>query len=414
MRRYATMTDRRRDSHARPRVSGTGTRVTTGRTGRMRVQTSSPSGRTTSTGRAVRGIGGRRRQAPLVARLGLSLAVVALGVLVYTTATGGVGTLVAAFGQGVSSALGQITASPTPAPSIVVATDSPVIVAPVKAYTNAAAVDLQVVIPADVAGSVTATLRVYVALPGQDPAPITEVPVGASTAMTVPVQLTDGQNDFSASIVKQGVESPRSLSVTYILDTDPPKITLTSPKDKASVTTDTIVLTGTTQAGSAIVARNEANGTSVTGTASTKDGSFSLILPLVAGPNGIRITATDPAGNAADLIISITQGSGTLTATLTASQYRIKVSSPPSAIQFTVLVTDPKGAPVDGATAFFTVQLPGLAPVSSSLVTGGDGRATFTVPINGTLTVGSGQATVLVKHPAYGQTTARTALTFVQ
>jgi hypothetical protein len=77
-------------------------------------------------------------------------------------------------------------------------------------------------------------------------------------------------------------------------------------------------------------------------------------------------------------------------------------------------VTDPKGDPLAGARAFFTLQIPGLAPISNELITGIDGRAIFTTPLVGTLERGGGVATVLVTHDEYGESTDRVTLTFVK
>jgi hypothetical protein len=77
-----------------------------------------------------------------------------------------------------------------------------------------------------------------------------------------------------------------------------------------------------------------------------------------------------------------------------------------------VHVTDPAGLPLAGATAFFTLQIPGLAPISNEAVTSVDGRAVFTTALVGTLTQGGGIGTVLVTHELYGQSTDRVTLTF--
>ena len=75
---------------------------------------------------------------------------------------------------------------------------------------------------------------------------------------------------------------------------------------------------------------------------------------------------------------------------------------------------DPDGNPLPNATAFFTLQIPGLAPISNEFVTNDNGRATFTTPLVGTLSTGSGQGTVLVSHELYGESTDRVELTFVK
>ena len=99
---------------------------------------------------------------------------------------------------------------------------------------------------------------------------------------------------------------------------------------------------------------------------------------------------------------------------LRASLYRISVSHHPSSLQLTVVVTDPSGKPLPGARAFFTLQIPGLAPISNEVFTGVDGRAIFTTPLVGPISKGGGAATVLVTHDVYGESTDRVTLTFVK
>ena len=82
----------------------------------------------------------------------------------------------------------------------------------------------------------------------------------------------------------------------WVLDTDPPVIKLSSPKDGAMVNRKAVTLQGRTQGRSTLNARNRKTGDSIGGTAAA-DGTFSLSLPIAGGTNPIRLTATDPAGN---------------------------------------------------------------------------------------------------------------------
>ena len=99
---------------------------------------------------------------------------------------------------------------------------------------------------------------------------------------------------------------------------------------------------------------------------------------------------------------------------LRASLYTISVKHHPSSLQLVVVVLDPSGDPIAGARAFFTLQIPGLAPISNELVTGADGRATFTTPLVGELSTGGGVGTVLVTDETYGEGTDRVTLNFVK
>jgi hypothetical protein len=231
--------------------------------------------------------------------------------------------------------------------------------------------------------------------------------------MTVPFDLTRGRNDISATLFRGAQESEPSPIVTWILDLDPPKITVTSPKNGAAITDQEVTIKGTTQAGTTLVARNDGNGTSIS-SVSGKDGSFAFGLPLAPGSNAIHIAGTDPAGNVGETTLTLLQGSGEMGVSLSASTTRISVSKPPDALQLVVFVTDPAGAPLPGATAFFTVLIPGLAPISKEVTTSPDGRALFTTALVGSMLKGPGTATVEVSHELYGQSTGRVALTFVK
>jgi hypothetical protein len=112
--------------------------------------------------------------------------------------------------------------------------------------------------------------------------------------------------------------------------------------------------------------------------------------------------------------IKLTAGSAKMSVRLSASSYRISVAKHPAQLQLVVLVTDPSGTALPGARAFFTLQIPGLAPISNELTTGADGRAVFTTPLVGQLTTGGGLGTVLVSADPYGTSSDRVTLTFVK
>lgn len=353
-----------------------------------------------------------KRTLPLPARIVLGVAVSALGVVVFAAATGGIGSLVSALGASFGGFFDEILATPSPSASGVVVVDSPIITPPSEPYTNQPTVDLDISLPEDVAGNSAAAVRIYLTLEGQSPTLIKQAPVGPTTRLIVPVDLTAGRNDFSATIVEGESESESSPVITFILDLDPPTINATSPKEGETINADTVTIAGTTQGRSSISARNEANAISVVGTAES-DGSFSVSLPLEPGPNGIHVVVTDPAGNAAELIRNVVRGSGSLTATLSASAYRIATSGLPATIQLVVLVTDPNGQPLEGASVTFTLTVPGIPPLTFDTATAGDGRATFSTTLPQGVTAGAGNATVLVTTTSFGSTSDQRTITIV-
>ncbi|MBI2781979.1 MAG: hypothetical protein HYX55_09325 [Chloroflexi bacterium] len=396
------MTTRRGSSHVRPRPPSSGRR--------QPVKVAAPDRRRV---REHRGIDARRRRPPLATRTLLALSIVILAAVAFVAASGGVGPVLSSLGSTIGSAFGRLTATPQPSATEVIATDSPSIASPAQPYTNIKTIDLSVSIPAEVVGDPTAKVRLYLTLAGLQAAPVVDVPVGTTSRMSIPFELTAGRNDISATLFRGGEESDQSPIVTYILDQDPPKITITSPKNGAAVDAPDVSVKGTTQANTSLVVLNAGNGTSISVIAA-KDGTFEFGLSLGPGTNDITITGTDPAGNVGTAKLKLIQGSAKMTVRLSASSYRISVAKRPASIQLVALVTDPSGAPLAGASAFFTLQIPGLAPISNSLVTGSDGRAVFTTPLVGSLTTGGGLGTVLVTSDVYGTSTSRVTLTFVK
>jgi hypothetical protein len=395
------MTTRRGSSHVRPRPPSSG---------RQPVKVAQPDRRRV---RSYRGLDARRKRPPLATRTLLALSVIILAGAAFVAASGGIGPVLASLGAGFTSAFGRLTATPVPTATESIPTDSPRIASPQQPYTNAGTVDLSVSVPIEVVGDPAAKVRIYLALAGLEAAPVVDVPVGTTSRMTIPFELTPGRNDISATLFRGDVESDQSPIVTYILDQEPPKITVTSPKNGAAIDTPEVTIKGTTQAGTSLVALNAGNGTSIASVAA-KDGTFEFGLPLAPGTNEIKITGTDPAGNVGSGTLKLLQGSREMGVRLTASSYRISVSRHPASLQLVVHVTDPSGDALAGARAFFTLQIPGLAPISNGLVTGGDGRAVFTTPLVGTLTTGGGLGTVLVTSDLYGTSTDRVTLTFVK
>lgn len=343
----------------------------------------------------------------------LALSVVLLAGAALLAASGGIGPALSSLAGGFGGAIDRLTATPVPTDLSRPPTEAPRIAMPQQPFTNQPTVDLNVTVPPEVVGDRAAKVRIYLALEGLEAVAIAIAPVGPTIRLTVPMELTAGRNDFSATLVRGSQESDHSPIVTWFFDQDPPRITVTAPRDGASIDRSTANLEGSTQAGTTLVALNATNGASVN-TVAARDGSFEIALPLASGANAIEISGTDPAGNQGETSLTLIQGSTDMRVRLRASANRISVARHPSALQLTVLVTDPSGNPLPGAHAFFTLQIPGLAPISNELVTAIDGRAIFTTALVGTLTQGGGVGTVFVTHADYGESTDRVTLTFVK
>ncbi len=387
----------------------------TGRPTPKRVRPVAPSAARLSRHRTIE----RRKGLPPGVQILLGAAIVMLGAVVLFAGVGKVGPILAAAVRGLGGIASNVvtpTVSATPLPSGAVS-DAPMIVAPSQQYTNNSAIEITLKVPGSVAGQTGYTCRLWVTLPNAEAVIATEVPVGATTQLKIPdVALAEGPNSFQASIVGPGGESVLSTPVTWILDTTKPSVKITSPANNASITQATVLVKGKTQANSDVRIANGANGAATTTTADTT-GVFSGTVAVAAGSNVLTVTATDPAGNTNAATVTVTRGTGQLRAVLTGTTYRFTVAKLPKNVTFTVVVTGPDGRRVGGASALFTITVPGLQPIVSGVfLTDSSGTAAFatTIPapsLPGTGT-GSGLASVLVTLPdGVTTTTARQVLT---
>jgi Glucodextranase, domain B len=346
---------------------------------------------------------------PFIGRLILALGLVALGLGVLYVGMGGLGKVVGAMGSTVGGFVEGVTATATPRVSVVPISDAPTIAAPEEPYTTAESTDLTITVPSDVTGDASYKLRIYLALKDQAPAPIDEVPI-AGPITIVPVTLTKGVNDFTVTIVGPSGESDPSPVVRFVLDTVPPKITIQSPKNGATVNRKSVTIKGKTQGRTTLIARNAANGASITADA-LGDGTFSLTIALAGGVNAITIDGTDPAGNVSQAKLTIKRGTGKLTVSLSASDYQIKRSSLPEAIKLTAIANDPDGRALAGADVTFTLSIPGIPTVTLEGKTSSKGAATFKTTIPKGADVGQGSATVLVSSSDFGSAEDYTVIT---
>jgi hypothetical protein len=351
---------------------------------------------------------------PLYLRILMVVAVVALGGIIVFAGVGVLSKVVASISSSFSDAISQVTSTPSPSPSELIAPNAPTLTLPAESYTNQPTVDLTGTVPQAYIGQEGVTIQVYRQVQGDSVKALTEIPVGQTAGFTVPgVTLGKGSNIFTATLKAAGGESPPSKPVTYVLDTAKPKIAISSPAKDGVVNGKTVTIVGKTQARSALVANNGTNHAVITGKAGD-DGAFKLILAIAPGPNAIQIAATDPAGNLGTIVINVSRGGGALQAKITASSYRFIRSHLPDDIILSVLVTDPDGHPVDGARVTFTLTIPGVTPIVQSLSTDGTGRARWKTAVPGGASLGQGVAAVLVETDAFGTTTAQTFLTIAK
>jgi hypothetical protein len=361
----------------------------------------------------------RRRGIPLPLKAVLAATIALLGLVIVMLVAGQVGPFVSSVVKGFGGFISQIgvaVASPavTEAPLV---PDAPTIEPPDSPYTNEDTVDITVNVPTTVTGKAGYTVRLYVTLPDKDPEVIAEAPVGKTAVQVLTdIKLAVGRNDIEAAIAGPGGESEHSAISTWVLDQSKPKVSVISPKNNAQIAKDKdkVTIKGKSQPRAEIRVQNTANGAVAT-TKASKDGLWTVVIALDNGPNAITVTAVDPAGNTNTTTLNLRKGSGKLTAVLTGSAYRFKASKLPRKITLEVVVSDANGRKLKGATALFTISVPGIeAIVSGEVQTDAQGHAAFTTNIPSGAMAGSGLATVLITTDNGGTVTDRQVLTITE
>lgn len=349
----------------------------------------------------------------MIVRIGMLAGMLALGAGVLYLGVGGLGFVAGGIGSTLGGFVANVTSTPSPRPTQATIVDAPSLQQPTEPYTSEPIVDLVVTVPSGLAGDPDLRIRVYLALPDQPPTAIKEAPLADGLKTVIPIELTDGINDFSVTIVGPAGESDTSAVVRYVLDKAPPKITVASPKNNAIVNGNAVTIKGKTQARTTLLARNEANGSSIAGTAES-DGTFTLSLALSTGVNKITITGTDPAGNVTETKLSYRRGSGKLTVTLSASSYEIKRSRLPESVTLYATATDPDGRALAGADVTFTLSMPGIPTVTIDTKTSATGRASFKTEIPKGADIGQGSAAVRISADGLGSTQDFTVISIVR
>ncbi len=326
--------------------------------------------------------------------LGVAMLVVGGNLLV-----GVMGHVAKAFDNAISHVSSQPPATVAPSG---VALDTPVLDAPDHGgYTQGPTVLLSGSVPSAAIGQTGYKVRVYVVAKDGTKSQVAEVDIGATTHFDTPaITLVEGPNVFVASLVTPSSEGQPSPEVTYTLDTQAPKLTVSSPANNRLLAGSSVPVSGTSDPGATVTIRNYQSignglGTDVVGS----DGRFAITVGLVAGSNTIYLTATDQAGNTTEKQLTVWRSLGQMKANFSVDPSKFRAASS-TTLKLTVYATAEDGSPMAGAAVVFTVLVDGLSPITKDgLTTNAKGVATWQVTISGA-TPGPGTATVYVTSSA--------------
>jgi len=150
---------------------------------------------------------------------------------------------------------------------------------------------------------------------GTDAAPAASVELDEGSQTTVTAKnRPESEDDFDVVDIKdetldsfwfrfnQEKDAEFAARIKGESDTDEPTLKVTTPKDGAETSNETIEVAGTTDVSATV----EVNGKPV----DNELGKFSTTVTLKEGDNEIVVTATDAAGNEAELTITVTRTKG--------------------------------------------------------------------------------------------------------
>lgn len=135
----------------------------------------------------------------------------------------------------------------------------------------------------------------------------TAITGGYEFSYTPSTALADGSHTIAFNAKDNDGNAAAQKTVTFVVDTVAPTLTITSPNDNIKVNQATCVVSGTTNDATSSPVSVTINGTSATVGA---DGSFSKSITLNEGTNTITIVAIDSAGKSTTVTRTVTLDTG--------------------------------------------------------------------------------------------------------
>nr|WP_281349719.1 S8 family peptidase [Ornithinibacillus caprae] len=167
--------------------------------------------------------------------------------------------------------------------------DEPVITSPADGFiTNDAAVTVE--------GSASPTTTLNLLNNGEE---VGSAEIGDDGSFAIDVELTEGENEFTAVSIVNGEEAKESEAVTMTLDTQAPELTIDNPVDGDKTNRETVTVEGS-------ISDEHLDSVTVNGQEATvSDGAYSKRIILDEGENVIEVVATDLAGNVTTETVTI-------------------------------------------------------------------------------------------------------------
>ncbi len=136
----------------------------------------------------------------------------------------------------------------------------------------------------------------------------TAITGGYRCSYVIPSALSDGSHTIKCDALDYDGNAATQRGVTFIVDTVPPALSVTSPVNNLVTNSKTITLSGKTSdaTSSPVLLTVKLNSGSAQTVDVGSDGAFSKTLTLTEGANTILVTATDSAGKTTSITRTVT------------------------------------------------------------------------------------------------------------
>lgn len=131
----------------------------------------------------------------------------------------------------------------------------------------------------------------------------TAITNGYSVTYTPVVALDDGDHTVTIDCSDNDGNAATTKSTSYVIDTVPPALNVTSPEDNSITNNPSCVVAGTTNDAMSSPVTLTVNGKAVT---VGSGGAFSTTVTLTEGANTITVVATDSAGKSSTVVRRVT------------------------------------------------------------------------------------------------------------
>ena len=216
-----------------------------------------------------------------------------------------------------------------------------------------------------------------------------------------PLELQEGENEFTAWLDGPGGAGPTSEPVVITVDRTKPMLKVGRPRENQRVPTATVEVAGRSEPDADVEVETPSISSVPRPVTVRPDGTFDLTVKLAVGDNRIKVVAMDPVGNRESIVRHVIRKEGRRAVEVQVKPPKLLISRLPRPLRIVAVVTDEASERVAGAAVTFILSLPGQGARTYDAVTDSDGRATWDMQVDRGqgIEAGTGQLGIDVTFP---------------